>query len=79
MTYRLSRRAEADLAEIWDYSAEQWGVDQADRYLDALIGRFLWLGENTAMCKPRDDLSEGVYSYPQHSHVVPVAPITRHP
>jgi plasmid stabilization system protein ParE len=36
MTYRLSARAEADLTGIWVYSAEEWGVDQADRYVDAL-------------------------------------------
>jgi toxin ParE1/3/4 len=41
--YRLSSRAEADLAEIWVYSAEQWNFDQADRYVDALVNRFHWL------------------------------------
>jgi toxin ParE1/3/4 len=37
---RLSVRAEADLDEIWAYSAEQWNFEQADRYLDALLSRF---------------------------------------
>lgn len=31
--YRLSPRAEADLAEIWDDTAARWGVEQADRYV----------------------------------------------
>jgi len=26
--------AEADIEEIWDYSADRWGEDQADRYTD---------------------------------------------
>jgi len=43
VSYRLSGRAESDLAEIWDYSAGQWSVDQADRYMDALVSRFAWL------------------------------------
>ena len=34
--YVLSRRAESDLDEIWDYSAERWGREQANRYLGAL-------------------------------------------
>jgi toxin ParE1/3/4 len=38
--YRLSVRAEADIAEIWVYSAEQWNLVQADRYIDALVSRF---------------------------------------
>ena len=68
MSYRLSDRAQADLVEIWDYSAKQWGIDQADRYIDASMTRFAWLSGNAALCKPRSDLAEGLYSYPQQSH-----------
>lgn len=32
----ISKRAEADLCEIWLYSFENWGEEQADRYLDEL-------------------------------------------
>lgn len=32
----FSPAAEADINEIWDYSAENWGPDQADRYTDEL-------------------------------------------
>ena len=31
--YHLSRKAAADLSGIWDYTAQQWSSDQADRYL----------------------------------------------
>lgn len=31
--YLLSPAAWADLEQIWDYSCERWGVDQAERYL----------------------------------------------
>ncbi|WP_068635080.1 type II toxin-antitoxin system RelE/ParE family toxin [Thauera butanivorans] len=31
--YRLSRKAVADLSGIWDYTAEHWGVEQAERYI----------------------------------------------
>ena len=53
MSYRLSDPAEADLAEIWNYSAERWDVEQADRYIDALVSRFVWIIENSALWKPR--------------------------
>ncbi len=68
MSYRLSDRAQADLVESWDYSAKQWGIDQADRYIDASMTRFAWLSGNAALWKPRSDLAEGLYSYPQQSH-----------
>jgi toxin ParE1/3/4 len=38
--YVVLPRARTDLIDIWNYSAEQWGVPQADRYIrdiDAVI------------------------------------------
>jgi len=68
--YRLSVRAEADLAENWVYSAEQWNLEQADRYIDALLSRFDWLCGNPQLWNPRPDITEGLDSYPQQSHVI---------
>ena len=31
--YLLSPASQADLGQIWDYSARTWGDDQADRYV----------------------------------------------
>lgn len=70
MTYRLSSRAELDLAEIWVYSAERWDLDQADRYLDALVSRFDWLHDNPSLWRARPDIADELYSYQQHSHVI---------
>ena len=70
MIYRLSSRAEADLAEIWVYSVGQWNLEQADRYADALVSRFDWLCANPSLWKPRPDIAEGLYSHPQQSHVI---------
>ena len=38
--YRLSPAAERDLELIWTYTVRQWGVEQADRYLDFLVAAF---------------------------------------
>jgi toxin ParE1/3/4 len=32
----FSPAAETDIEEIWDYSAVNWGLDQADHYIDDL-------------------------------------------
>ena len=42
-TYTIRQAAESDLEEIWLYSYEQWGVEQADKYLRSLFSRFAWL------------------------------------
>ena len=32
----VTPKAESDLTETWLYTCEEWGVDQADQYLDQL-------------------------------------------
>ena len=44
-SYRLSPNAADDLERIWFYGLEQWGVVQADRYIEALYQRFSELAE----------------------------------
>jgi len=34
--YIVSPRAQADIEEIWNYTAKTWGVDQAEAYVRAL-------------------------------------------
>lgn len=34
--FTLSRRARADLGEIWRYTKDNWSAAQADRYADAI-------------------------------------------
>jgi toxin ParE1/3/4 len=33
---RIHALAESDLIAIWEYTFREWGVDQADKYLDEL-------------------------------------------
>ena len=35
--FLLSPAARADLDEIWDYTARRWSVEQAERYIRALV------------------------------------------
>lgn len=32
----ITPKAESDLIEIWTYTCEEWGVDQADKYLQQM-------------------------------------------
>jgi len=66
----LKPRAHADLDEIWDYTADRWGLEQAETYI-----RRLWkdiqtvadkpsLGQECAVVRP------GYRKYPSGSHVL---------
>jgi toxin ParE1/3/4 len=68
--YTLRQVAENDLEEIWLYSFQEWGIEQADKYIRALLSRFDWLSENPLIGKPRTDIKPGYYSFPEGRHVI---------
>ena len=68
--YRITPRARADLLEIGEYTASQWGKQQRNRYLKSLEARFAWLAENPGAGKHRIDIAQGYYSFPHGQHVV---------
>lgn len=37
MSYSLSPAAEADLDGIWNYTADNWSIEQADRYIASIM------------------------------------------
>ena len=69
-TYALRELARADLEAIWVYTAEQWGVEQAERYLKSLFACLNDLAENPQLGRQRDEVKAGYRSFPQGRHVV---------
>lgn len=47
-TYDLTSAAEEDLREIWRYTYETWGIDQADRYFDRIAACLEAVGDGRA-------------------------------
>ena len=69
-TFELSRRAYLDLAEIWDYIAED-SLDAADRVLEELYEACSALGKMPGMGHRRTDLTQrNVLFWPVGSYVV---------
>ncbi|MGB5741118.1 MAG: type II toxin-antitoxin system RelE/ParE family toxin [Sedimenticolaceae bacterium] len=68
--YALRELAVADLEAIWVYTAEQWGVEQAERYMTSLFACFEDLAENPQLGRQRDEVKAGYRSFPQGRHVV---------
>jgi toxin ParE1/3/4 len=66
----LSPRAQADLDEIWGYTAQRWGTGQAERYI-RLIGAVIHaLADQPGRGKRCDNIREGYWKLPAGSHVV---------
>ena len=69
-TYKLREIARADLEAIWIYTVEQWGVEQAERYLQGFFSCFEELAANPRLGRERNDVKAGYRSFPQGRHLV---------
>ena len=68
--YQFTNKAERDLGGIIDYTVQEWGVSQANTYLDGLQTRAQLLAENPDLGMAREILSEGLLSFPYESHIL---------
>jgi len=66
----LRPAARADLAGIWTDGASRWGVDQADRYTDALFALFNLLAAFPEMARERTEFYPPVRIHPSDAHLV---------
>lgn len=62
--------AEADLAVIWQHGATVWGMDQAERYADALFALFDLLAAFPEMAPERTEFTPHIRIHPTGSHLV---------
>ena len=72
MPHRLASEAEADLDEIWLYTAKESGsAEIADRLVDSVTERFLLLAQHPHVGRARDaDLRPGLRSFPVSRYVI---------
>ena len=64
-----STKAEEDLTGIWLYSLQEWGIEQADKYVDELNVGFARLETNPEPGRSRDDLRPGYLSLLLNEHI----------
>ena len=58
-TYKLSNEAKADLDRIWLRGLREYGLEQADKYYNALFNRFAELADNPYLYQAVDDIRQG--------------------
>jgi toxin ParE1/3/4 len=68
--YILSPRAQTDLDEIWNYTADRWGLDQAETYTRALWQRIEAVAANPAMGEDCSVIRAGYRKIPSGSHIL---------
>ncbi len=65
----FSPAAEADIDGIWNYSADNWGPDQADRYTDEIQDACHVLASGRKRGRATN-VRPGYLKYPTGSHVI---------
>ncbi len=68
--YRLSPGAQRDMADIWLYSAQNWGVDRADDYIRALTDAMVLLVEDPSLGVSCENVRPGYRKRLSGSHAI---------
>ena len=68
--YRLTKRADADLFDIFVYTIENFGSGQARRYSESMSRCFQLLAENPAMGRKADAIGRRIRRHEHGSHVI---------
>ena len=70
----LQPRAKADLSDIWQFMAED-SDDQADAFIDLIDQKFQLLAQQSGLGRRREELAEGLRSFPVGRYVIFYLPI----
>jgi toxin ParE1/3/4 len=68
--YLLSPAAQADLEQIWDYTHDRWGVDQAEEYLRELQRAIERAATNPGIGRACDEIRPGYRKLVTGSHTL---------
>ena len=68
--FRLTPAAQNDLEDIWLYTAQQWSLQQADRYTDILEDTFERLLFMPEMARERPEFDPPVRIHPSAEHLI---------
>ena len=68
--YRLSRQAALDLDEIYEYTTLNFGLTQAQSYLNGLHERFGFLAQQPMLGRSAGQVAPNLRRYEYRSHVV---------
>jgi toxin ParE1/3/4 len=69
-TYRVTETADAQLQDIWRFTAKRWNPDQANAYLGQLESAVVAALATPALLRPRPELGKDIFAIPAGSHII---------
>ena len=70
LRFEISELALDDLDKIWEFTAEQWSNEQANRYYNEIFSAIGKICENADIGKPIDDVKKGHRRTIVRSHMI---------
>lgn len=70
LNYQISQLALLDLDEIWDYTAEHWSKQQANKYYKEIFQIINEICENSEKGKPIDEIKRPHRRINVNSHMI---------
>ncbi|MFM9826245.1 type II toxin-antitoxin system RelE/ParE family toxin [Flavobacterium sp.] len=68
--FSFTNRALDDLIEIWDYTAEEWSENQAEKYYNLIMASCMDLANNPQLGKSYTSISENLLGYKCGEHII---------
>jgi toxin ParE1/3/4 len=68
--YTLANDADADLQNIYWFTHESWGENQAEIYINSLFATFELLSQHPEMGRLRTELATDIRSFVHRRHVI---------
>ena len=70
LSLRISAQAQRDLVQIWAYSVENWGEEQAVQYVAQVRAALELLRTNPGLSRSSEDVRPGLRKFTVGSHVL---------
>jgi toxin ParE1/3/4 len=70
LPYVISKKAIADLEEIWLYTADKWPIVQADRYYNLIFDEIAFICKSPETGKQMDDIRKNYRAAKVKSHLI---------
>ena len=68
--YILSQEADFDLEDIFEFSFDEFGLEQAIKYLGEIDDVFIKIVKTPHIGRTRNEIKQGLFSLPVGKHIV---------
>ena len=68
--YLLTKKAIADLSDIWNYTFDNWSEKQADLYYQMLLDNFSAITNNPVIGKSYEGVFRQVFGHKAGQHII---------